>query len=245
MHARRTATSRRNSNASATALRAVAVIPAGLCAASSRIVGAERIGFEPPGRAHGGERAAHDVDVERAAVGVGAEERLDRGQRARPRSAPGARRAAAGRPRRTRRRGPAGSATGRRRRRGGRATPNSRPSRATRGLAPRRARRSSSVGGVGGLGGEDRDGVRLDDPGLLGGDLDDGVAEVLGVVEADRRDDRDLGVDDVGVVPRAAQADLDDGDVDRGVGEDRRTPARSRSRRTTAGRRTAASTRSM
>jgi hypothetical protein len=41
------------------------------------------------------------------------------------------------------------------------------------------------------------------------------------VVEVDRGDDGDAGVDDVGGVPGAAHADLDDGDVDRGVGEGR------------------------
>ena len=39
------------------------------------------------------------------------------------------------------------------------------------------------------------------------------------MVDADRRDDRDLPVGDVRGVPRAAHADLDDGGVDRGVGE--------------------------
>ena len=44
--------------------------------------------------------------------------------------------------------------------------------------------------------------------------------QVLGVVERDGRDDGDPRVDDVGGVPRAAHADLDDGDVDRRVGEE-------------------------
>ena len=70
-----------------------------------------------------------------------------------------------------------------------------------------------------GLGGDRILGVPLDDAGLLRGDLGDGVAEVVGVVDADRRDDRDGCVDDVGGVPPAAEADLDDGDVDRRVGE--------------------------
>ena len=39
------------------------------------------------------------------------------------------------------------------------------------------------------------------------------------MVERDRRDDRDLRVGDVGGVPGAAHPDLDDGHVDRGVGE--------------------------
>ena len=45
--------------------------------------------------------------------------------------------------------------------------------------------------------------------------------EVLGVVERDRGDDGDPRVGHVGGVPRAAHADLDDGDVDRRVGEQR------------------------
>ncbi len=66
---------------------------------------------------------------------------------------------------------------------------------------------------------DDGDGVGLDDAGLLPRDLLDGVAEEVPVVEVDRRDDRDRGVDDVRRVPRAAHADLDDRDVDRQVGE--------------------------
>ena len=45
--------------------------------------------------------------------------------------------------------------------------------------------------------------------------------QVLGVVQVDRRDDGDPRVGHVGGVPRAAHADLDDGDVDRRVGEQR------------------------
>ena len=47
----------------------------------------------------------------------------------------------------------------------------------------------------------------------------DGVAEIVGVVDADRRDHGDGRVDDVGGVPAPAEADFDDGHVDRGVGE--------------------------
>ena len=39
------------------------------------------------------------------------------------------------------------------------------------------------------------------------------------MVDADRGDHRDGGVDDVGGVPPTAHPDLDDGDVDRGIGE--------------------------
>jgi hypothetical protein len=67
--------------------------------------------------------------------------------------------------------------------------------------------------------GQHGDRVGLDDPGLLGGDRADVGAQVLGVVERDRRDDGDASVDHVGRVPRAAHADLDDGDVDRRVRE--------------------------
>ena len=63
------------------------------------------------------------------------------------------------------------------------------------------------------------DGLGLDDPGLLERDVALGVAEEVLVVEGDRRDDRDDAVGDVGGVPAAAHADLDDGDVDGGVGE--------------------------
>jgi hypothetical protein len=64
-----------------------------------------------------------------------------------------------------------------------------------------------------------RRGCRLDDPGLLGGDAGHVGPEVLGVVHRHRGDDGDPRVGDVGRVPGAAHPDLDDGDVDRGVGE--------------------------
>ena len=56
------------------------------------------------------------------------------------------------------------------------------------------------------------------DPGLLARHLRDGVAE-LAMVQRDGRDDLHDAVDDVGGVPAAAHADLDDADVDRRVGE--------------------------
>src|SRR5690606_8892797 len=65
----------------------------------------------------------------------------------------------------------------------------------------------------------DGDGVGVDDPGLLVGDVLDRVPEEVLVVDTDRGDDGDVRVDDIGRVPGAAHADLDDGDVDRGVRE--------------------------
>jgi hypothetical protein len=61
----------------------------------------------------------------------------------------------------------------------------------------------------------------LDDPGLLAGDRADVGAEVLRVVQRHGGDDGDPRVRHVGRVPGAAHADLDDGDVDRSVGEQR------------------------
>ena len=62
-------------------------------------------------------------------------------------------------------------------------------------------------------------GLPGDDSGLFAGDLGDGVAQVVGMVDADGRDDRDRGVDHVGGVPSPAEPDLHDRHVDRGVGE--------------------------
>ena len=81
----------------------------------------------------------------------------------------------------------------------------------------------------GSLLGDDRDGVHrnqvlaalLDDPGLLLRDPGQVGAQVLGVIEADRRDHRNLPVDHVGGVPASAEADLDHGDVDRRLREGR------------------------
>ena len=62
-------------------------------------------------------------------------------------------------------------------------------------------------------------GLLLDDAGLLPGDGGDVGAEEFGVIHPDRGDDRHRGVDDIGGIPTAAESDLDDPDVDRGVGE--------------------------
>ncbi len=61
--------------------------------------------------------------------------------------------------------------------------------------------------------------ARLDDAGLLGGDVQRGGPGVLGVVDPDVGDHGNLRLADVGGVPPAEQAHLDDGDVDRDVGE--------------------------
>ena len=99
-------------------------------------------------------------------------------------------------------------------------TPNSRPSRATTAsTSTARSRIASAATEL--LLGDDRDGARLDDARLLAGDAGDRVAEVVAVVEPDRGDDRDDAVGDVGRVPAAAEADLDDRDVDGGVREGR------------------------
>ena len=58
-------------------------------------------------------------------------------------------------------------------------------------------------------------------PAFSAGDVGDLGAQILGVVHTDRGDHGDRCVDDVGGVPSAAHADLDDGDVDRRVGERR------------------------
>src|SRR5262249_13055588 len=59
----------------------------------------------------------------------------------------------------------------------------------------------------------------LDDPRLLPRDLLDRVAEDLGVIQADRGDDRHQRREDVGAIEPAAEADLDHGDVDLAFGE--------------------------
>ena len=61
--------------------------------------------------------------------------------------------------------------------------------------------------------------VRLHDPRLLGGDVGERRADRLGVVEADVGDHCDLTVGHVGGVPPAAEAHLDDADIDGDVGK--------------------------
>src|SRR5207247_2140773 len=56
--------------------------------------------------------------------------------------------------------------------------------------------------------------ARLDDAGLLPRDALQGVAQLLRVVEADARDDRDARPADVRGVKAAAQPDLDNGGLD-------------------------------
>ena len=119
--------------------------------------------------------------------------------------------AAGGTRRRTPRRAPAASSSWPPTATSRRSTPNSTPSRA--GPAPHLAARGSQqhLGRLGGLLGQDRDRARLDDPRLLRWrSALDGVAEQLGVVQVDRRHDRDDAVGHVRGVPGAAHADLDD-----------------------------------
>ncbi len=61
--------------------------------------------------------------------------------------------------------------------------------------------------------------VRAEDAGFLAGDVGDGGAEVVHVVERDVGDDAELGRDDVGGVEAAAEAYFEDGDVDLLFGE--------------------------
>jgi hypothetical protein len=99
-------------------------------------------------------------------------------------------------------------------------TPNSSPSRAT--VQPTSAARRSSTSETADLLlGEDAERTGLEDTRLLGRDLLDRRAEEADMVDRDRRDHRDLGVDHVGRVPRPAHADLHDRHVHRGVGERR------------------------
>ena len=62
-------------------------------------------------------------------------------------------------------------------------------------------------------GGAHHPGVGLDDAGFFGGDLLDGVAEKIFVIEINLRDDGDFGSDDVGGIQAAAHAHFEDGDV--------------------------------
>jgi hypothetical protein len=68
-----------------------------------------------------------------------------------------------------------------------------------------------------------RDGERgdtgLEDPGFFGGDLLEGVAQELRVLELDGGDGRDIGTDQVCGVEPSAQAHFHDGDIHRFFGE--------------------------
>ena len=75
------------------------------------------------------------------------------------------------------------------------------------------------LGGLETLPGEDGVRARLDDPGLLAGDLGDGTAQQVGVIKIDWGDHRNLRIGHIGGVPGPAQADLHDRDVDRCVGK--------------------------
>ena len=68
--------------------------------------------------------------------------------------------------------------------------------------------------GLGVLGEGDEGSVGAEDASLLAGDLGEGVAEVVLVVEGDIRDDGDEGVNDVSGVETASEAYFEDGDVD-------------------------------
>ena len=57
-------------------------------------------------------------------------------------------------------------------------------------------------------------GARLDDAGLLAGDLFDGMAEEIFVIEIDLRDHGDFRNDHVGGIQAAAHADFDHGEID-------------------------------
>ena len=72
---------------------------------------------------------------------------------------------------------------------------------------------------VGFLERDDHRRTAVDDAGLFDGDLADRVTEQLHVIEPDRRDHTDAGVQDVGRIPRPAEADLDGRHIDRRVGK--------------------------
>jgi hypothetical protein len=64
------------------------------------------------------------------------------------------------------------------------------------------------------LGEGDEGAVGAEDAGFFAGDFGDGGAEVVLMVESDVGDDGEEGMDDVGGVEPAAEADFEDGDVD-------------------------------
>ena len=73
---------------------------------------------------------------------------------------------------------------------------------------------SEDLIGDGVLGEEDGGSAGAKDAGFFAGDLGEGVAQPLLVVEVDVGDDGDEGRDDIGGVETAAESDLKDGDVD-------------------------------
>ncbi len=64
------------------------------------------------------------------------------------------------------------------------------------------------------LGQRDEHAILAQDAGLFARDLGDGVAQPLGVVERDIRDDGEDRLDDVGGVQPSAKADFEHGDID-------------------------------
>ena len=66
---------------------------------------------------------------------------------------------------------------------------------------------------------EDRDRALGDDARLLARNLHDRVSEILTVIEPDGSHDVDEAVCDIGRIPGAAHADLDDGDINGCIGE--------------------------
>ncbi len=73
--------------------------------------------------------------------------------------------------------------------------------------------------GDGMLGEEDGGAVGAEDAGLFAGDLGEGIAQPLLMIEIDVGDDGEEGFDDVGGVEAAAESDLEDGEVDVAAGE--------------------------
>ncbi len=73
--------------------------------------------------------------------------------------------------------------------------------------------------GLGVLREGDEEAVGAQDAGFFAGDGGDGVAEVVLMVEGDVGEDGEEGLDDVGGVETAAEADFKDGDVDLLLGE--------------------------
>ena len=72
--------------------------------------------------------------------------------------------------------------------------------------------------GFGVLGEGDEGAVGTEDASLFAGDLGDGVAEVVLMVEGDVGEDGEERIDDVGGVETASEAYFEDGDVDGGLG---------------------------